>query len=271
MTVFFFIFLHKVLIIIIFWIIQVTVVTTFPEYNINSENYRSIVVPNMESDAEFNRYRSKIFHSAETNGYLLFDIPDFVESMLKRSNHTLQSRQMQKLLASRSFDLVIIGWMANDFELGVAAHFKCPSIVLGTMQAVKPLRDLVGNPSDLTHISSFYLAYVGHSMTFFQRIKNSAVSLLEHISLSTINYFKQEKYYRENFPSSKGYESMDELKRNVSLVLVNHHFSQGNIRSHVPGLIEIGGFHLNEISEPLNEVCYECILLASFSNVFSVL
>lgn len=213
-------------------------------------------MPNIESDAEFGRYRKKIFQSAETNAYLLFDIPDFVESVLKRSNHTLQSQKMQKLLVSQSFDLVIFGWMANDFELGVAAHFKCPSIVLGTMQAVKPLRDLVGNPSDLTHISSVYLGYVGHSMTFFQRVKNSAVSLLEHISLSAIGYFKQEKFYRENFPASKGYESLSELQRNVSLVLVNHHFSQGNIRSYVPGLIEVGGFHLNEQPAPLNEVCY---------------
>lgn len=215
-------------------------------------------MPNIESDAEFNQYRSKIFQKAEENGYLLFDVPDFVESVLKRSNHTLRSRQMQKLLSSRSFDMVVLGWMANDFELGVAAHFKCPSVVLGTMQAVKPLRDMAGNPSDLTHISSLYLGYVGHSMTFFQRIKNSAVSLLEHISLSAISYFKQEKYYREHFPASQGYASMDELKRNVSLVLVNHHFSQGNIRSNVPGMIEVGGFHLNERSAPLNEVSNGC-------------
>lgn len=224
-------------------------------------------MPNIESDAEFNRYRSKIFQSAETNDYILFDIPDFVESVLKRSNHTLQSRHMQKLFSSRSFDLVIFGWMANDFELGVAAHFKCPSIVLGTMQAVKPLRDLVGNPSDLTHISSDYLGYVGHSMTFFQRVKNSAVSLLENISWSAISYFKQEKYYRENFPVSKGYASLDELKSNVSLVLVNHHFSQGNIRAQVPGMIEVGGFHLTErSSSPLNEVCHTCMLSMIFNS-----
>lgn len=34
---------------------------------------------------------------------------------------------------------------------------------------------------------------------------------------------------------------MDEMKKNISLVLINTHFSQGNVRPNVPAFIEIGG------------------------------
>lgn len=46
---------------------------------------------------------------------------------------------------------------------------------------------------------------------------------------------------------------MEEVYKNVSLVLTNHHFSQGPIRPNVPALIEIGGIQIKEKPDPLPE------------------
>lgn len=43
------------------------------------------------------------------------------------------------------------------------------------------------------------------------------------------------------------------MRKNISLVLVNYHFSQGNPRPNVPGLIEIGGVQVKEKPDPLPE------------------
>ncbi|XP_061386433.1 UDP-glycosyltransferase UGT5-like, partial [Musca vetustissima] len=53
-----------------------------------------------------------------------------------------------------------------------------------------------------------------------------------------------------NFPADR-YPPLEEVYKNVSLVLTNHHFSQGPIRPNVPALIEIGGIQIKEKPDPL--------------------
>lgn len=44
---------------------------------------------------------------------------------------------------------------------------------------------------------------------------------------------------------------MSEMKRNLSLVFINNHFSQGNPRPNVPAFIEIGGIQVKQKPSPL--------------------
>lgn len=57
-------------------------------------------------------------------------------------------------------------------------------------------------------------------------------------------------FYSYNFPSDR-YPPLEEVYKNVSLVLTNHHFSQGPIRPNVPALVEIGGIQIKEKPDPL--------------------
>ncbi|XP_037931783.1 UDP-glucosyltransferase 2-like [Teleopsis dalmanni] len=54
------------------------------------------------------------------------------------------------------------------------------------------------------------------------------------------------------FPADQ-YPSLDEVKKNISLVFTNHHFSQGPIRPNVPAMVEIGGIQIKEKPDPLPE------------------
>lgn len=54
------------------------------------------------------------------------------------------------------------------------------------------------------------------------------------------------------FPRNK-YPSYADMKKNVSLVLINHHFSQGPVRPLPPGMVEIGGIQIKEKPDPLPE------------------
>lgn len=229
-----------------------------------AENYNEILIQNATSDALFNRFRSRIIYNAENDRTNLFDMPEYYDLILERSNSALASAPMRHLFDTARFDLVILGWtMANDFELGIAAHhFRCPSIVLGTLQATKSLRDLVANPADLTHISHPYLAYVGAEMSFFQRLKNVATTtVVEQIAVAAATSLRQEYLYASNF--GKNSISLELAKRNVSMVLINNHFSQGNIRANVPGMVEVGGQHISLVPGTIPLVTM--IFLTSFS------
>lgn len=56
-----------------------------------------------------------------------------------------------------------------------------------------------------------------------------------------------------NFPSDR-YISYDEATRNLSLILLNSHFSQGGVRPYVPGMIEVGGLQIKPQPDKLPEV-----------------
>jgi glucuronosyltransferase len=59
-----------------------------------------------------------------------------------------------------------------------------------------------------------------------------------------------------NFPSNR-YRSYDDSLRNVSLALVNIHFSGGLVRPYVPNMVEIGGIQVKPEPSPLPEVNYK--------------
>lgn len=60
-------------------------------------------------------------------------------------------------------------------------------------------------------------------------------------------------YSSELFPSNK-YRSYEDSLKNLSLVLVNGHFSQSYPRPNVPAVIEVGGLQVKPKPDPLPQV-----------------
>ena len=89
-------------------------------------------------------------------------------------------------------------------------------------------------------------------------------------SASLIKYFPF-FIFREAFPEGE-YPPLDELKRNVSLVLLNEHFTQSVPRPYVPNMIEVGGLQIKDKPSPLPEVIFCCsIILIGFILGFFIL
>lgn len=86
-----------------------------------------------------------------------------------------------------------------------------------------------------------------------QRVKNVLIHSVEFAMVHALQYFVMNPLYVEHFPPDK-YPSYDEAKRNVSLVFINSHFSQGTPTALVPGLIEYSGMHIKRKPDPLPQV-----------------
>ncbi|KAL5273916.1 UGT2A1.2 family protein [Megaselia abdita] len=223
---------------------DVTVVTQIP-YPDATKNYRHIKLDIPEIlDSNFlvdvvNKPRPF---------YKLF--MDMSEMVFRTSNLTIFEPQMQHLMANEEFDLVILGYFFNDFQIGVAAHFKCPIIINYMIQPITTLNDFVGNPRELSYVPNLFIE-AKQPMGLIQRLKNFIYTEVIERILYGINDMEQRKYYNTVFPADK-YPSYDDMKKNVSLVLVNHHFiSQGPIRPNVPGIVEVGGVQLKQKANPL--------------------
>lgn len=222
---------------------EVTMVSAFPLKK-PPKNYRDVYVPIEDA---FSTIMSDFMQGESRNMLKLF--PKILSAAQVSSNVTLNSPEVLKL-ADEQFDLAIVGYFMNGFVIGVGQLFRCPTVLYFSAGG-SGLTNVVGNPAEVAAVPHMLLGY-RNPMTFFDRVANTLINGVEKIMLQYIRYTEL-PYYEWNFPSKKGYLSYDDAMRNVSLVLLNTHFTQTVPRPYLTNMVEVGGIQINEKPEPLPE------------------
>lgn len=203
-------------------------------------------------DNELELLKDEMMSNAEENKENFLGVfPKLIRTTTGLTSHFLNSLQLAEL-KKEQFDLIVFGWFMNDFQIGLASHFDVPSVIISTVQNVKIMRDYVGNPAEVSSVPALHLNSNG-PMTFMQRVKNVLIYGIEFVLTHALQYFVMQPLYIEHFPPDN-YPSYDEAKRNVSLVFINSHFSQGTPSALVPGFIEYSGMHIKRQPDPLPQV-----------------
>ncbi|XP_055846221.1 UDP-glycosyltransferase UGT5-like [Episyrphus balteatus] len=149
------------------------------------------------------------------------------------------------------FDLIIMGYYFNNFHLGLAGHFKCP-IVISFMTSTNLFLDrYIGNPPEVAYVPASPLVAAPNPLKFSGRLSNFMTNFIFRIFGFFLNW-QEDNLYNEVFPPSK-YPPFEEVKKKVSLVLCNSHFTDGFIRPNVPALVDVGGIQIKPKSNPLPE------------------
>ncbi|XP_055906895.1 UDP-glycosyltransferase UGT5-like [Eupeodes corollae] len=168
--------------------------------------------------------------------------------MDKYSNYNLDPDYISFKNENNNFDLVLLGYQFNEANLGEAAHFKCPSVLVWMMQPFGHISRLIGNPNLPAFVP--YSPFIPpNEMDFFYRVLNFIFYIVEGI-ITKIGEYVLKNYYDQVYPSPE-YPSYWETKKNISMIFYNHHFSEAPVRPLVPGLIEIGGIQIKEKPDPL--------------------
>ena len=167
------------------------------------------------------------------------------------ANWILSSRNLRDFIKTKQqFDVIVVEVCANDYFLGFGQHFNAPVIGLSTLGASKWTTDFVG----LTNFPSFVphtLNPYTDRMTFWQRIYNSLTFWYEDLVMPYYLLPEQRKVLTKLFPNAKNWPSLDEIRRNVSLVLLNTHTTIGTPRLYPPNMIEVGGIQIEHEIVPL--------------------
>jgi len=227
---------------------DVTILTTFEQKGKPLPNYRYIqVAPYNEGD--FDKFTNAVMNNAEENAESFFKVfPRIIKTMTGSTSYLLDSTELA-LLKKEKFDLIVFGWFLNDFQIGLASHFNAPSVIISVLPAAKVMRDYVGNPAEISSVPILHLNSNG-PMTFIQRVQNFVIHCMEFLITNAVIYFVMKPLHKQHFPPDK-YPSFEDAKRNVSLVLINSHFSQGTPTALVPGMIEFSGMHIKRQPDPL--------------------
>lgn len=103
-------------------------------------------------------------------------LPKLIDIAFNYTAELLNIPEMPQLM-KEDFDLLIYEGQIGDVYLGLAAHFKCPTVAINSFEAQKPLNDLVGNPTFDSLVSSFFMHNEG-IMTFPVRVLNYILNRL---------------------------------------------------------------------------------------------
>lgn len=237
---------------------QVTVLSTFPlPQKTLPENYHHIYVDVTDVE-DWKNYRKAALHNGtkssdkmELGGFL-----NAVDLIYVRSEQVVTHSIVQNLMKSnQKFDLFFLGYNINDMMLGLAGHFRVPSVLFSTIPPMKALRDMIGNPTAAASAPLFKeTGGTNLNFGFYDRFGQFIAYTIEFCIATYVNQFYFEPFYNQHFPASKDFPTFDEVKKNVSLIMTNTHFAEGNIRPALPNLIEVGGVHIDETPNPLPKV-----------------
>jgi hypothetical protein len=164
-------------------------------------------------------------------------------------NATIHDPQFQKLMKEESFDLLVLGFTFNAFLLGIGDHFKCPIIMVASAGVTPVLSYIVGHPSDFSAVPHYLMP--SEKMDFSDRLKSLFAYSVEYL-LTWYTDHKNRQFYDLMFPPEK-YRTFEEMKRNVSLILFNDHYTQGRLQALLPNTVEVGGLQIKAKPSPLPE------------------
>ncbi|KAF5302668.1 hypothetical protein FQA39_LY19052 [Lamprigera yunnana] len=197
-----------------------------------------------------------------------FNIDGFSQSNLVRHYEFLRLLQMgqencENVLTShaiesflkdnRKFDLTIIEYFFNDCFLGIAYKFKAPIVGITTSVMLSWNDNKLGNPSNPAYIPNHFMN-APYPMTFFDRVETTIANIVQDI---IYNYYfvgvKNQEVAKKVFGNDL--PPLCDIARNVTLMLLNSHFSLNYARPFVPAIIEVGGMHI-EKPKQLSKVTY---------------
>ncbi|XP_028043012.1 UDP-glucuronosyltransferase 2B19-like [Bombyx mandarina] len=165
---------------------------------------------------------------------------------------TLKNPDVQKFLTNnQTFDAVISEQFYQEATYIFAHKYKAPLILITTFGSSIKHNVATRNPLQLATLVNEFVEI--KSPNFFKgRLWNLLFSSYEYIWWRFWFLKKQEELvekYVPNLPQPS--PSLYELQQNVSLYLMNTHFSFDPPAAYLPNFIEIGGIHLNEEVEKL--------------------
>ncbi|KAH8378400.1 hypothetical protein KR093_011156 [Drosophila rubida] len=184
----------------------------------------------------------------------LFRMREQFAFMANKNRDVMKDPRVTDLYENKDnkFDLVMIGYFLNNFQIGIAHKLKVPVVVASSMYQWEVFYSMLGNPRELAYVPNIgVLAKIGSTLTFGQRLQ----SLMAFSMTRLFTFFMENDnaaIYYELYGEDPDMPKYEEINRNVSLVLFNTHgLSEGPIRPNMPGVIEVGGIQVKEQPDPL--------------------
>ncbi|XP_065368673.1 UDP-glycosyltransferase UGT5-like [Calliphora vicina] len=228
---------------------EMTVINAFPQKQ-QFNNFRDVLVMEVHDNyAEFIQHAKAVRNKWNEMTFFAGFLLNLTETVIKHPN-------VQTLLNTEKYDLVIIETAHTDAWYAFGRHFNAPMVGLSSFGTDPIIDELMGNMSPLSY-SPLVTAGLTEHMTYLERLRNAILSFMEllHVRIHLIP--RQKKILRTYLPHIK--DDIWDLRTNFSIMLLNNHFSLSFPRPYVPSMVEVGGLPediLNFINNSTEDVIY---------------
>lgn len=141
---------------------------------------------------------------------------------------------------------LIICELFNMEAFYIFSHiYKAPIVGFSSFGHAHFVNQIVGNPYELSYISHENLL-LPKRFKILDRLQNAYWTMVDLIERGWWMNSEQEELVKKHFSHLKEpLPSLKDLEKNITLVLVNSHFTVDTVRPMVPGIIEVGGVHID--------------------------
>lgn len=155
----------------------------------------------------------------------------------------------------KQYDVILVEYFNSHCMLGLAHIYglNAPIVGLSSTGMMPWIPDNIGvsdNPSFVPLISTDLTT----RMSFVQRLENTFLQLYYKYWFRNAIQLKEQELIEKHF--GRRIPDLDELAKNLSLVMLNTHHSLNGARPLLPGVIEVGGMHLDHTRKPIPHVSF---------------
>jgi glucuronosyltransferase len=172
----------------------------------------------------------------------------------------LNSTQVRQFLnADQKFDVVISEQFFQEAMYILAHKYEAPLVLVTSYGNCMRHNIVTRNPLQLATVTSEFLV-VPEPKSFMGRIKNMCFAMYEYFWWRFWYMEEMDKIVNKYVPNmKKPVPSLYQIQQNVSMFLINSHFSFDPPTAYHPNIVEIGGVHLSPNISKLPDVSIKIV------------
>lgn len=168
---------------------NITVITTLPLMDPN-QNFRHIQLSNGLPSDDLSGLTNKPKYPLLQLGTEVLLLKNLISSM---SSVLKDSVLVNFLEEDNHFDLLLTGYGFNEFLLGIAARYNCPSTLIWVMRPITHLSLMMGNPLGTSYVPMAIFTD-SQEMTFIGRVWNLVITGIERIAFAALDWYIKSIY-----------------------------------------------------------------------------
>ncbi|CAG9786684.1 unnamed protein product [Diatraea saccharalis] len=229
---------------------NVTVITGYLEKT-DLPNYHQIKIDHKEIWEILGTERPNVFTMTEISAEEFHDLI-FWRGGLAFTEMALNSSQVRQFLAKdNKFDLVISEQFFQEAMYTLALKYRAPLALVTTFGNCMRHNIATRNPLQLATVIPEFLD-LNEPTSFWARLRNFYFTFYEFAWWRYWYLVEQEHLAKKYIPGLPDkMPSLYDIQKNVSLFLINSHFSFDSAVAYLPNIVEIGGVHLSHSIEKL--------------------
>ncbi|ALC45675.1 Ugt35a [Drosophila busckii] len=165
------------------------------------------------------------------------------------SECVLEDANVQQLLHSgETFDLVLAELVQTEALFAFGAHFNATLVGFSSQGNEPHIDQLMGNISPVSY-NPMLTSPRTSRMNYAERLANHFDNWLARAMHWFVVKPQMRRQYERYYPTHK--MPLEQAIDSFALVLLGQHFSVSHVRPYLPNMIEVGGVHIANKSQPL--------------------